>query len=434
MRNMKILVLGSGGREHVFAWKLSNSKHEPKIFVAPGNAGTEQIATNVALNPLDFQSVGDFCLQNQIDILIPGSEEPLVKGIVDYLRERPDTADLFVFGPAANVAMLEGSKDFAKDFMMENRIPTAGYHTFLGHEYEKAVEYVHIHPGPYVLKADGLAAGKGVVITPSSDEAADILKEMMVDRKFGDACDKVVVEDFIPGIEFSVFAICDGKSFKLLPMAKDYKRIGEGDTGLNTGGMGAVSPVPFVDDEVLRKTFENIVNPTFEGFQNRNQNFVGFVFFGLINTPKSPMVIEYNVRMGDPETEVIFPRIKNDMVELLQAIREQKLDEVEIEVEDGYCTTVFAVSGGYPENYGKGIEISIPTMDKGTLFHAGTKKENGKLVTSGGRVIASTAIGDTLNNALKTSYSNIENIQFEGKYYRSDIGQDLLELQNGNSK
>ena len=434
MRKRKILVLGSGGREHVFVWKLSQSASNPEIFVAPGNAGTDEMATNVELNPLDFQMVGDFCAANEIDIVIPGSEEPLVKGIVNYLEDRKDTSNVFVFGPRKEVAMLEGSKDFAKDFLMENRIPTAGYQTFNGNDFPGAVDYINNHPGPYVIKADGLAAGKGVLITSSPDEAKDILKEMMIDRKFGDACDKLVIEEFIPGIEFSAFAISDGKSFKLLPMAKDYKQIGEKDTGLNTGGMGAVSPVPFVDNSIMKMVNEFIINPTFKGFENRQQPFVGFLFFGLINGRKSPMVIEYNVRMGDPETEVVFPRIKTDFVEILDAVAEQRLDKLDIEVEDGFCTTVFAVSGGYPGSYEKGKKIEIDDLDDGFIFHAGTNRIDGDLVTSGGRVLASTAIGKTMVDALNTSYANMDKIRFEGKYFRRDIGQDLMNLQNGNSQ
>lgn len=432
MEKLRILVLGSGGREHVYIWKLSQSSHNPDLFIAPGNAGTHHLATNVNLSPVDFEAIADFCLKQKIDILIPGSEDPLVKGIVDYMRERDDLNHLFVFGPEAKVAELEGSKDFAKEFMIENQIPTAGYRTFGPGEYAKALEHIEIMPGPYVLKADGLAAGKGVVIVDSRHEAREVVKEMLIDRKFGAACDKLVIEEFITGIEFSVFAISDGVSYKILPMAKDYKRIGEGDTGLNTGGMGAVSPVPFVDTEVEQKMLDHIVHPTFEGFANRGVPFVGFLFFGLINTPKSPMVIEYNVRMGDPETEVVFPRIKNDFVELIMAIKNRRLADVEIEVESGYCTTVFSVSGGYPEAYKTGVEIAIGEPLEGQFFHAGTSVVDQKVVTSGGRVLASTAKGKTLGEALSRSYGNLEKVQFDGIYYRKDIGKDLMEFENGN--
>ncbi|MBI1306075.1 MAG: phosphoribosylamine--glycine ligase [Bacteroidetes bacterium] len=425
---MRILVLGSGGREHVFIWKLSLSKHQPVLFAAPGNAGTAELATNVDLDVNDFDGIGKFCTDNQIEVLIPGSEDPLVNGIVDYFEEREELKHIFILGPNKKLAQLEGSKDFAKDFMMDNRIPTAGYRTFVRSEFPQAVDFIMQRPGPYVLKADGLAAGKGVVIVDDPEEALGYLREMMIKEKFGSATDKLIIEEFIPGIEFSLFAISDGFNYKILPVAKDYKRIGEGDTGLNTGGMGAVSPVPFVDQRVMRQAMEYIVEPTFEGFEELGEPYVGFVFFGLIKGRKSPMVIEYNVRMGDPETEVVFPLIKSDFVELIEALRDRKLDTFNLEFEDGFCTTVFTVSGGYPDEYEKGISISIGEVKDGVLFHAGTKKSGSDLVTNGGRVIASTAIADSLSDALSKSYANAEKIQFDGKYYRKDIGQDLINI------
>ncbi|MCB0735307.1 MAG: phosphoribosylamine--glycine ligase [Flavobacteriales bacterium] len=431
MTTHNILVLGSGGREHVFIWKLAQSATKPNLYAAPGNAGTAQLATNVDLSPLDFEAVAAFCLEKGIDTIIPGNEDPLVAGIVDYFHSREDLAHIFVFGPVAELAQMEGSKDFAKEFMMENRIPTAGYHTFTADQVSEAISYVENRPGPYVLKADGLAAGKGVLITEDVNEAKQLIREMLLERKFGEASEKLVIEDFIIGVEFSVFAISDGESYAILPMAKDYKRIGEGDSGLNTGGMGAVSPVPFVTDAIMQQVQENIVEPTFEGFIERGEPYVGFLFFGLIKEHKGPMVIEYNVRMGDPETEVVFPRIKNDMVQLLEAMRNQKLHDVPIEVADGFCTTVFTVSGGYPESYEKQKEIQLGQPENGVFFHAGTKQSDGQLVTSGGRVIAATAWGSELSSALKQSYNNVSKITFDGMYYRSDIGQDLIRLQHG---
>jgi phosphoribosylamine--glycine ligase len=423
-----ILVLGSGGREHVFAWKLSQNVNV-QVFVAPGNAGTAQVARNVSLDPNDFESVSKFCLSENIDTVIPGSEDPLVNGIVDYF-EKPELAHIYVFGPSKEGARLEGSKEYAKKFMARHDVPTAKYESFTGEQVQEAKNFLRTMNAPYVLKADGLAAGKGVLICSNLEEADENLEAMLLDKKFGEASSKVVVEEFLDGIEFSVFAMTDGVSHIILPMAKDYKRIGEGDTGLNTGGMGAVSPVPFLDNDFMDKVTTKVVNPTMKGLIDDGLHYKGFVFFGLIKVGEEPYVIEYNVRMGDPETEVVLPRLQSDLVNLIDLSSNKRLSEGNAKIDPRFSTTVMSVSGGYPEAYEKGMKITIGEPENGINFHAGTKEVQGEIVTNGGRVIASTAFGETLAEALKNSYKNVENISFENRYYRTDIGQDLLRLEN----
>ncbi|MCB9261936.1 MAG: phosphoribosylamine--glycine ligase [Flavobacteriales bacterium] len=424
---MNVLVLGSGGREHVFVWKLAQSALVDKLFVAPGNAGTSSVCTNVDLKILDFKGIADFCLSNNIDVIIPGSEDPLVAGIADYFSGNDKLNHIFVLGPNKEAAQLEGSKDYAKQFLIENNIPTAQYQTFTSDNIAAAKQYVRTKTAPYVLKADGLAAGKGVVIAQNLIEADATLDDMLLNSKFGAAGNSVVIEDFLDGIEFSVFVLCDGENYVLLPEAKDYKRIGEGDTGLNTGGMGAVSPVPFADKALMDKVVEQIIEPTMHGLKRRNIQYVGFIFFGLINCNGQPKVIEYNVRMGDPETEVVFPRIKNDFGEMVDFCRNKRLIDANIEFESKVCTTIFAVSGGYPEDYEKGKRMTISlALQTEMVFHAGTQKSDNDILTNGGRVVALSAFGNTIADALKHSYQNVAEIKFDGMYYRKDIGKDLL--------
>lgn len=426
---MNVLILGSGGREHVLTWKAAQSNVIDSVYVAPGNAGTAQIATNVALSVLDFEAIATFCLEKNISVLIPGSEDPLVAGIADFM-DAYEGLDVFVLGPNKEAAQLEGSKEYAKAFMIENQIPTALYESFTSETIKEAKAYLRTKTAPYVLKADGLAAGKGVVIAENLTDADATLDDMLLDQKFGDASSKVVIEDFLQGVEFSIFAMSDGDNYIILPEAKDYKRIGEQDTGLNTGGMGAVSPVPFMTPDYLEKVEEQIIQPTFDGLKKRNMDFVGFVFFGLINVNGDPKVIEYNVRMGDPETEVVFPRIKNDFGEILKLAANKRLNEVEVEIDDRVCTTVFTVSGGYPEAYDKGKKITFRPHEAQDciVFHAGTKISEHDIVTSGGRVLAVSAYGETIQEALTKSYNGVQNISFDKMYYRRDIGQDLLTL------
>jgi len=423
---MNILILGSGGREHAFAWKLHQSELVNRLYVAPGNAGTGKIAQNVDLSLDDFDSIGEFCLNEQIDVVIPGSEDPLVNGIVDFFQSEAALEHIYVFGPNAESAQLEGSKDFAKIFMEENHIPTAGYKTFNGEQIEDAYSFLRELNAPYVLKADGLAAGKGVVICPTLEEADQVLREMLLDSKFGRASSRVVIEEFLDGIEFSVFVMTDGEHYAILPEAKDYKRIGEGDTGLNTGGMGAVSPVPFVDKTMMDKVVRRIVEPTMIGLKKREMEYVGFIFIGLISVNDDPYVIEYNVRMGDPETEVVMPRLKNDFAQLLDLCANKRLNDIEIEQDPRNCTTVFTVSGGYPEAYEKGKNITLDDVEGVLFFHAGTKKDGDSVVTSGGRVLACSAFGQTLEEAINRSYEGAESVKFEGKYFRKDIAKDLM--------
>lgn len=424
---MTILLLGSGGREHALAWKMLQSDKCSKLFVAPGNAGTSQIATNVSLNILDFDAIKAFALAEKVDMVVVGPEDPLVHGIYDFFKNDSQLNHIPVIGPSKVGAQLEGSKEFAKEFLIKHKIPTAAYDSFTKETVEKGCKFLETLQPPYVLKADGLAAGKGVLIIQDLDEAKTELRNMLVHEKFGTASAKVVIEEFLDGIELSCFVLTDGKNYKILPTAKDYKRIGEGDTGLNTGGMGAVSPVPFADAVLLEKIETRIVKPTIAGLQSDGIEYKGFVFIGLINVKGEPIVIEYNVRMGDPETEVVIPRLKSDLVELFKSVGNQTLNEVSLEIDERSATTIMVVSGGYPEDYGKGFEISgLENIEDSIAFHAGTKLENGKVVTNGGRVIAVTSFGESFQEAIKKSYQNIDKLHFDKMYFRKDIGFDLL--------
>ncbi|MHA7942484.1 phosphoribosylamine--glycine ligase [Formosa sp. 3Alg 14/1] len=423
---MTILILGSGGREHTFAWKISQSPLCNKLFVAPGNSGTATIAENVAIGVTDFEAIKTLVLENNIDMVVVGPEDPLVQGVHDFFLNDEKLKHVAVIGPEKAAAELEGSKEFAKEFLFRHNIPTAAYQSFDKSNVEEGYAFLETLTAPYVLKADGLAAGKGVLILNDLDEAKAELKAMLIDSKFGAASTKVVIEEFLDGIELSCFVLTDGKNYKVLPTAKDYKRIGEGDTGLNTGGMGAVSPVPFATDEFLEKIETRIVKPTIEGLIKDNLPYKGFVFIGLIKVGDDPMVIEYNVRMGDPETEVVLPRLKNDFVELLQAVANGTLNEIDLEIDERAATTVMTVSGGYPEAYEKGKEITGLDAIEGSIpFHAGADLKDGKVLTTGGRVLAMTSYGNTYKEAIKKSYQNIEKLHFDKMYYRKDIGFDL---------
>lgn len=426
---MKILLLGSGGREHALAWKLSQSNQCTQLFIAPGNAGTAQCGTNINLSSAnDFAEVKKFCVEEAIGMVVVGPEDPLVNGITDIFAADVATAAIPVIGPSAYGAQLEGSKAFAKAFMQRHNIPTAGYQEFSTDNYEEGVQYIAKHALPIVLKADGLAAGKGVLICNNHVEALAEFELMIQQNKFGEASKKVVVEDFLSGIEMSVFALTDGKNYVLLPDAKDYKRIGVGDTGLNTGGMGAVSPVPFADDAFMKKVEEQVIKPTINGIYKEQINYTGFVFFGLIKVGEDPFVIEYNCRMGDPETEVVMPRLKNDLVTLLKAAAEKKLDTVTVTCDERYACTVVAVSGGYPGDYEKGFEIT--GLDAATpdslIFHAGTKKAYDAILTNGGRVLCVTSYGDSVADAVNKSKDVLGQISFEDMYFRRDIGYEFL--------
>jgi len=423
---MNILILGSGGREHTFAWKIAQSKKLSKLFVAPGNAGTDNIATNVPIGVNDFQEIKKLVLKENIQLVVVGPEDPLVNGIHDFFLEDADIKNIAVIGPEKLAATLEGSKEFAKEFMMRHQIPTAQYKSFTSETFEDGFKFLEELNPPYVLKADGLAAGKGVVILNDLDDAKNELKSMLVDKKFGSASATVVIEEFLDGIELSVFVLTDGDSYKVLPTAKDYKRIGEGDTGLNTGGMGAISPVPFASKAFMDKIEQRIVKPTVEGLKMDNMPYKGFIFIGLIKVGDDPKVIEYNVRMGDPETEVVLPRIQNDLVDLLKAVADQKLAEMELQLDERTATTVMTVSGGYPGSYEKGKEITgIESIKDSLVFHAGTTLKEGKVVTDGGRVMAITSFGSDFKTALSKSYENVEKLTFEGMNYRKDLGFDL---------
>ena len=424
---MTILLLGSGGREHAFAWKMLQSSKCTKLFVAPGNAGTNSIAVNVNINPTDFEAIKTFVIQEKVEMVVVGPEDPLVKGIFDFFKEDNQLAHIPVIGPSKKGAKLEGSKEFAKEFLVKHNIPTAGYGSFTAETVEAGCAFLETLQPPYVLKADGLAAGKGVLIIQDLAEAKDELRNMLLHQKFGEASSKVVIEEFLDGIELSCFVLTDGENYKILPTAKDYKRIGEGDTGLNTGGMGAVSPVPFADAVLLEKIENRIVKPTISGLKKDGITYKGFVFIGLINVKGEPIVIEYNVRMGDPETEVVIPRLKSDLVELFLAVANQTLNHVELEIDTRSATTIMVVSGGYPEDFEKGKEISgLSEVTDSIVFHAGTKFENGKVVSNGGRVLAVTSFGNDFQEATKKSYQNIAKLNFDKMYFRKDIGFDLF--------
>ncbi len=424
---MTILLLGSGGREHALAWKMLQSHLCTQLFVAPGNAGTGSIATNINIAPTDFESIKKFVLKENVAMVVVGPEDPLVLGIFDFFANDNQLKSIPVIGPSKKGAQLEGSKEFAKEFLVKHQIPTAAYDSFTKETVEEGYLFLETLQPPYVLKADGLAAGKGVLIIQDLAEAKAELKNMLVNQKFGEASSKVVIEEFLDGIELSCFVLTDGKNYKILPTAKDYKRIGEGDTGLNTGGMGAISPVPFADEILLEKIENRIVKPTIDGLQKDGIVYKGFVFIGLINVKGEPIVIEYNVRMGDPETEVVIPRLKTDLVALFQAVANEKLDEISLEIDSRSATTIMLVSGGYPEEYQKGKVISgIDSISDSIVFHAGTKTENGKTVSNGGRVLAVTSFGEDFQEAIKKSYQNIAKLHFDTMYYRKDIGFDLL--------
>lgn len=429
---MNILLLGSGGREHAFAWKIVQSPECEKLFVAPGNAGTEEIAINVPLGITDFPKIAEFIKSESIDLVVVGPEEPLVKGLVDYLNSHPEVSDTPIVGPSQLGATLEGSKDFSKRFMQRNSIPTAAYETFTSEQIEEGLSYLEKQTLPIVLKADGLAAGKGVLICETLEDAQNSLKEMLLNQKFGEASSKVVIEEFLSGIELSVFVATDGKSYKILPEAKDYKRIGEGDTGLNTGGMGAVSPVIFADESFMKRVEQQVVKPTVEGLAKENIPYKGFLFIGLMNKDGQPKVIEYNVRMGDPETEVVLPRIESDFLQLLYGIGKGTLDDYSLKISPKFATAVVMVSGGYPEKYEKGFPISLPqSFPDAILFHAGTAKNSkGQLTNQGGRVLAVTGMGDRLEDALNNAFATVNKIHWNKAYFRKDIGQDILKLYN----
>jgi phosphoribosylamine---glycine ligase len=425
---MNILLIGSGGREHAFAWKLAQSKLCDKLFIAPGNAGTALCGNNLPIGITDFELLAAACVSNKVDIVLVGPEEPLVKGIYDYFKNNPPTKHIHVIGPSKAAAQLEGSKAFAKAFMQRHNIPTAAYGEFTSDNYAAGVDYIKGHPLPVVLKADGLAAGKGVLICQNNLEALSEFELMLHRSKFGDAGKKVVVEEFLKGIELSVFVLTDGENYILLPEAKDYKRVGEGDTGLNTGGMGAVSPLPFVDAPFLQKVKEKIIEPTVAGLKKDKLDYKGFIFFGLMNDGGEPKVIEYNCRMGDPETEVVIPRIKNDLVEMLIATSQQKLKNIIIETDTRSAAAVVAVSGGYPGDHKTGIPIGgldNDVLENSLVFQSGTKKQEDNIVTNGGRVLVVTSFGDNISDAAEQSNYMMEQLYFEGMYYRSDIGYEF---------
>jgi len=427
MSAYNILLLGAGGRECTLAWKLSQSKLCKELFIAPGNAGTGQYGSNLNIPVTDFEEIKRVCIEDKIDILVPGPEDPLVAGIYDFFKNDPELQHVIVAGPSKAGAQLEGSKAFSKRFMQRHNIPTAGYEEFTDENYEAGVEYIKNHSLPIVLKADGLAAGKGVVIAQSTDEALEAFSSMIKEARFGDASKKVVIEEFLDGIELSVFVLTDGTNYVRLPEAKDYKRIGEGDTGPNTGGMGAVSPVPFADDAFMQKITDQIIDPTVKGLKEENLTYQGFIFFGLIKVNGEPYVIEYNCRMGDPETEVVIPRLENDLVELIVLMNEGKLNEATAQYKADAACTVMLVSQGYPDSYEKGkVMTGFDAVKDSMLLHAGTKIKDEHIVTNGGRVLAITSYGTDIKAALATSYQNAEKIDFEGKFYRKDIGHEFL--------
>lgn len=425
-KHINILILGSGGREHAIAHKLHQSKQLQRLFIAPGNAGTAQIGTNLPIQVTDFEAIKQTVLENQIEMVIVGPEDPLVNGIHDYFLVDDQLKKVAVIGPQKYAATLEGSKEFAKEFMYRHKIPTAKYKSFTKENINEGYQFLGTLKAPYVLKADGLAAGKGVLILNELQEAKNELNEMLTKSKFGTASEKVVIEEFLDGIELSCFVLTDGESYKILPFAKDYKRIEEGDKGLNTGGMGAISPVPFADEIFLKKVEEQIVKPTIQGFKKDKMPYKGFVFIGLIKVDDEPLVIEYNVRLGDPETEVVIPRIQSDLVALFKAVANEKLEEFNLEIDKRTAATIMLVSGGYPEAYEKGKEITgLDKVEESIVFHAGTKIEQEKVLTNGGRVIAVTSYGANFKEAISKSYQNIEKIKFDKMNYRTDIGFDL---------
>ncbi|MBR76382.1 MAG: phosphoribosylamine--glycine ligase [Flavobacteriales bacterium] len=423
---MNVLILGSGGRENAFAWKIAKSSSCGQLYICPGNAGTRLIGKNINISLANFDEIKTFVLNKNIEMVIVGPEDPLVNGIYDFFKQDDLLKKISVIGPSKKGAQLEGSKKFAKEFMLRNSIPTAKYKSFDKSNLSDGFNFLESLESPYVLKADGLAAGKGVVIINDVEEAKKELSSMILDGKFGCASRTVVIEEFLDGIEMSVFILTDGESYKILPSAKDYKQIGENNTGLNTGGMGAISPVPFLDRFYLEKIENEIIKPTILGLKKESIEYVGFIFFGLINVNDEPKVIEYNVRMGDPETEVVIPRIKSDLLNLLKGIKDGTFSEKDLNVDDEVAATVMLTSGGYPEKYSTGYEISgVEDVDSSIVFHAGTKFENEKLITSGGRVMSITSFGKTMEDALKNSYESVSKINFKGKYYRTDIGFDL---------
>lgn len=425
---MNVLILGSGGREHAFAWKIAQSSQIDKLFIAPGNAGTAQEGTNVDIAVDDFEGIKEFCLKEKIDTVMVGPELPLVLGIHDYFLETEEIKHIAIIGPNKQAAQLEGSKDFSKRFMKRHNIPTARYQTFTKDTLEEGYAFLKSLKPPYVLKADGLAAGKGVVILKDLQEAKDELSSMLADAKFGEASSSVVIEEFLDGIELSAFVVTDGRSYKKLPEAKDYKRIGEGDTGLNTGGMGAISPVPFADQAFMDKIENQIIIPTIKGLHKDKIDYQGFIFFGIINVKNDPFVIEYNCRMGDPETEVVIPRLKSDILELFEGVATRTLSERDVEFDDRTAATVMMVSGGYPDAYEKEKMITgLNGIHDSMVFHAGTKKDGPTVLSAGGRVLAVTSYGKSMSAALRTSYDNVQKINFDKAYYRKDIGFDLVE-------
>ena len=424
---MNVLILGSGGREHAFAWKISQSSMCKKLLIAPGNAGTAQVGININIGVNEFDKIKKLCVKEEINMIIVGPEDPLVNGIYDYFNNEDGLKHISVIGPSKKGAMLEGSKEFSKKFMNKYGIPTANYQSFTEETLHLGNKFLETLSPPYVLKADGLAAGKGVLIIETLEEAKKILKEMLSESKFGVASNKVIIEEHLKGIELSVFILTDGISYKILPSAKDYKRIGEKDTGLNTGGMGAISPVPFADRFFIEKVEREIVKPTVAGLREENIDYKGFIFIGLMVENGNPKVIEYNVRMGDPETEVVIPRIKSDLLNLFKGISNGSFSEIDFDISDDVAATVMLVSGGYPEEYKKGVEMTgLENIDGSLLFHAGTKRDGNKITTNGGRVLSITSFGKDIKEAINKSLNNAEKINFEGKYYRKDIGLDLL--------
>ena len=423
---MNILVLGSGGREHAISWKISQSEKCSNLYIAPGNAGTGLVGNNLSVNINDFKEVKLNVIEKSIDLVIVGPEEPLVRGIVDFFKSDDELKHVKIFGPSSEGSKLEGSKDFSKEFMFRNNIPCAKSKTFNKNNLSEGISFLEKINPPYVLKADGLAAGKGVLILDDLEEAKTELSKMILDEKFGDASKNVLIEEYLDGIEVSVFAITDGQNYIILPEAKDYKRIGEGDTGLNTGGMGAVSPVGFADKEFMKKVEDSVIKRTVNGIRKEKLDYKGFIFAGLMNVNGEPYVIEYNVRMGDPETQVVIPRIKNDLLNVFIKCLDEKINEVDLDIENNFTTTVILAADGYPESYKKGDDIrNLEEFSNSKIFHAGTKKENNRILSNGGRVIACTGYGESLEDALKNSYKLADNISWDNKYFRKDIGEDL---------